>query len=230
MGRKKKYLTEEERVEARRESQKRWMEKNKEKKAAYMAKYYRNTKEERAEYNRERGKQYYKKNKETILEKCKEYRDKNKEKTLEYQYKYRSIPIGRATMLLNGYRNADKEHNRGECTLTAEWIVEHIFSQPCAYCGESDWNKLGCNRLDNSKPHTPDNVEPCCWKCNDRLGIVERSKKVLQYALDGEFVKEWDSISECEKNGFHRKCIRNCCNGKQKLYKGFIWRYKEEVA
>lgn len=29
---------------------------------------------------------------------------------------------------------------------------------------------MDCNRIDNSKPHTKDNVEPCCKSCNSRLG------------------------------------------------------------
>ena len=48
----------------------------------------------------------------------------------------------------------------------ARWIVENIYTKPCPHCGETDWHNLGCNRLDNSKPHTIDNVEPCCFHCN----------------------------------------------------------------
>ena len=52
----------------------------------------------------------------------------------------------------------------------AKWIVDNIYSKTCTHCGESDWHKLGCNRLDNTKPHTKDNVEPCCQHCNCVLG------------------------------------------------------------
>ena len=82
---------------------------------------------------------------------------------------YNKTPKGRAVYLLNRYKSSDKEHNRGESDLTSQWIVENIFSKPCAHCGETDWRKIGCNRLDNSKPHTMDNVEPCCGKCNIKL-------------------------------------------------------------
>lgn len=82
---------------------------------------------------------------------------------------YNKTPKGRAVYLLNRYKSSDKEHNRGESDLTSQWIVENIFSKPCAHCGETDWRKIGCNRLDNDKPHTMDNVEPCCGKCNRKL-------------------------------------------------------------
>lgn len=88
---------------------------------------------------------------------------------IEYVKKWQSTPKGRASHLLNSYKQSDKLAQRGECTLTAQYIVDNIFSKSCVHCGETDWKKLGCNRLDNSKPHTPDNVEPCCFRCNTRL-------------------------------------------------------------
>ena len=56
------------------------------------------------------------------------------------------------------------------------------------------------------------------------------SKPVLQFTLDGEFVREWPSIQECGRNGFNQRNIVSCCNGKLKTYKGYIWRYKKEVV
>lgn len=82
---------------------------------------------------------------------------------------YNKTPKGRAVYLLNRYKSSDKEHNRGESDLTSQWIVENIFSKPCAHCGISGWEVIGCNRIDNDKPHTKDNVEPCCGKCNRKL-------------------------------------------------------------
>ena len=70
-------------------------------------------------------------------------------------------------------------YNRGECTLTPDWIVEHIFNQPCHYCGKTDWTKMGCDRIDNSLPHTQDNVVPCCAECN---------RKKARYSYD-EYMK-----------------------------------------
>ena len=53
-----------------------------------------------------------------------------------------------------------------------------------------------------------------------------RSKPVLQFTLDGEFVREYPSVSECERNGFNRSAVCLCCNGKLPHYKGYIWKYK----
>ena len=54
-----------------------------------------------------------------------------------------------------------------------------------------------------------------------------QSKPVLQFTLDGKFVREWESFSDCEKNGFCASHICKCCQGKRKTHKGFRWKYKE---
>ena len=77
------------------------------------------------------------------------------------------------------------------------------------------------------------NLEWCSNEYNNRYGTrIERtSKPVLQYTLDGEFVKEWHSTMECyRKNGFNCSNISKCCR-KLEHYKsayGYIWRYKNE--
>lgn len=138
---------------------------------------------------------------------------------------YYATQKGRAKCLLQRYNKADEEHNRGKGDLTRQWIIEHIFTQPCVHCGETDWHKLGCNRLDNSLPHTMNNVEPCCWKCNREIEWNAKCKKVYQYTLEGEFVKEWPSINEAGRNGFCYKHISSCCLGRRKTHKGYIWSY-----
>lgn len=53
------------------------------------------------------------------------------------------------------------------------------------------------------------------------------SKKVLQFTKSGEFIKEWPSMSEAERElGIAKSNICKCCNGKIKSAGGFIWMYK----
>lgn len=60
-----------------------------------------------------------------------------------------------------------------------------------------------------------------------RPDVAERfSQKVLQFTLDGKLVKEWPSAMECSRNGFNQGHITECCGGKRKKHKGFIWKYK----
>lgn len=156
------------------------------------------------------------------------YYQKHKEEQLKKVKEYQKTKIGKATKIMNDCKKNDRKHGRGEGDLTAEWIVENIFSKPCAHCGETDWRKIGCNRLDNTKPHTMDNVEPCCWECNNKLGHECRKKKVYQFTIEGELVAVW----ECAKDAADAiRCsnttISDCCRGELKTCKGYIWKYLE---
>ena len=52
------------------------------------------------------------------------------------------------------------------------------------------------------------------------------SKKVLQFSLTGDFIREWPSTAECGRNGFNRSHIAACCRGERKSAGGYIWMYK----
>lgn len=171
---KKKYFTEEEKKKAHREANRRYYQEHKEKTKEATRRWRENHVEAVAEIS----KRYRKKNLEKVKGLQKHWRENNKEKAKEATRRWReeNPMLYRANNLVSAYRQCDRKANRGQCTLTSQWIVENIFSQPCVHCGESDWTKIGCNRLDNSKPHTEDNVEPCCFECNIKLGVKDRKR------------------------------------------------------
>lgn len=113
-----------------------------------------------------------------------------------------------------------------------EWIIENIFSKPCAHCGKEGWDIIGCNRLDNSKPHTKDNVEPCCKDCNDKMAAIWKktyyAERVDQIEkVTGEIVNQWLSSREAEEiGGFNSGAIIACANGRKSYHthKGHIWK------
>lgn len=144
----------------------------------------------------------------------------------EYNRQRKHTPMGRADNLLQSYNRKDKKYNRGKGDLTARWIVDNIFPKPCTYCGKSGWEIMGCNRIDDSKPHTKDNVEPCCKACNDKLGGRSKSKRVDQISpIDGEVIESYSSIFEARKNGFWHGDIIKCLNGLQETHKDYIWKH-----
>ena len=80
-------------------------------------------------------------------------------------------------------------------------------------------------------------IEWCDGKYNHNYGTINEriskantngkcSKPVLQFTLDGEFVREYPSTHECERNGFEHSGVIRCCKGKQKTHKGFKFMYK----
>ena len=55
-----------------------------------------------------------------------------------------------------------------------------------------------------------------------------RSKPVLQLSLSGELIREWPSLSECDRNGFNQGAVSRCCNGKLPHYKGFRFMFADD--
>ena len=190
----------------------------------YYRKYYQEHKEKILESQKKWNKKDRLQNKEKYLEKSKTYYANNKEYFKIKHDEYSKTPMGRASYLLQAYKREDRKRNRGEVDFDAKWIVENIFSKPCAHCGKEGWKVIGCNRLDNSKPHTKDNVEPCCFDCNNKQGRLKN--KIYQYTTNNELVKIWESYKELENNGYYIHNISKCCNGRRKTHKGYKWSYE----
>ena len=58
----------------------------------------------------------------------------------------------------------------------------------------------------------------------DPIEIKPVKKRVLQYDLDGNFIKEWESYTECRKE---YKNVGHCLSGKIKTCKGYRFVYKD---
>lgn len=153
----------------RKEYQRIWYQNNKAKKAEQKRKNRAANREEYNKYNRE----YVKK-----------WREKNKERFLEYRDNYEKTPYGRASKLCSNYKSDDRIKGRPGNNLTTEWILENIIHSSCIYCGESDYLKLGCDRVDNSLAHTQENCVCSCWDCNN-----DRQKKGMSVDEYKEYKK-----------------------------------------
>ena len=69
-------------------------------------------------------------------------------------------------------------------------------------------------------------------------GIINKNKTVIQMTLEGEFIAEWKSATDCAKQTeFNQSGIQYACNGGYfdktrnkwhniSQYKGFLWKYK----
>ena len=75
------------------------------------------------------------------------------------------------------------------------------------------------------------NLEWCDAKYNHNYGTInERISNslkipILQYDLDGNFIREWPSASDVGKEV--KSFICRCLKGKNKTAYGYIWKYKE---
>ena len=96
---------------------------------------------------------------------------------------------------------------------------------------------LQVNHKDECKHHNwVSNLEWCDAKYNSNYGthsqrvsqtLRDKSVNILQYTLDGEFVKEWNSqIEICEELNIKPTALCNALNGRSNNSAGFIWKYK----
>ncbi len=53
-------------------------------------------------------------------------------------------------------------------------------------------------------------------------------KKVIQYNMSGEFIQIYNSIRETHQLKSETTGISECCKGKNKVARGYIWRYYKE--
>lgn len=185
------------------------------------------TKEEKQKRDREKAKRWYHRHKEKAKELSRAYYHKHKEERYDYHKSYTKTPMGRAVIMVRNHKMEDKKHNRGEVNYDAKWVVENILNKPCVHCGETDWHNIGCNRIDNTKPHTKDNVEPCCFKCNLKLNGKDCSKKTYQYTSDKQLIRVYRNLKEASQyTGIPASTIQYNRIKNNITKQGYIWSLK----
>lgn len=133
--------------------------------------------------------------------------------------------------LKKGYYQVGLRKNNKRKWITIHRLVAITFIENknnYKYINHKDENKLNNN---------VENLEWCTMLYNNTYGtrikkvIDKTGKKVLQFDLDNNFIKEYNSISEAQRQT-NIKSISNislCCNGKYKQAGGYIWKFKGVV-
>lgn len=134
-----------------------------------------------------------------------------------------------------GYLRVDlSKKGRGNLSFVHRLVAETFLDNP---------DNLPCvnHRDENPLNNRVENLEWCTHLYNmnygtrnERIGISNKngklSKTVYQYTLDGEFVREWESTSEIQRQtGWWNGNISNCCLGRTKTAYGFRWSYKNKI-
>lgn len=85
-------------------------------------------------------------------------------------------------------------------------------------------NKKRANKISKSLLGKSKTKEHSLNISKNSKGITRNQKPVNQYDLNGNFIKEWSSITEAKK--YIKADINAFLVGKQKTAGGFIWKYK----
>lgn len=88
---------------------------------------------------------------------------------------------------------------------------------------------------ENKTNNSVENLEWCTSQYNCHYGTRikrfsdNKKKKIYQFDLDENFIREWKSAVDIEKEiGLEKSNIRSCCRGEIRKAYGFIWRYANE--
>lgn len=143
---------------------------------------------------------------------------------------------------MNGYKFVRLSKNN----TIKQYLVHRLVATAFI---ENPNNYKEINHKDENKSNNKlDNLEWCSHNYNinygtgnERRSISEKGKKkngnyknishigkkILQYDLQGNFIREWESISKASKILKLNK-IWEVCNKKRNKCGNFIWKYKEE--
>ena len=121
----------------------------------------------------------------------------------------------------------DKKQNR--CSihrLVAENFLNNKGNK--TQVNHKDGNKKN-NHINNLEWVT--NKENCNHAVKHDLFHKRKNKKILQFSLDGKFIKRWDALCDIQDElGLNKKTIWETLNDNRRTQShGFRWKYEEEV-
>ena len=88
---------------------------------------------------------------------------------------------------------------------------------------------------ENVKNNVYSNLEWCTAKYNCNYGTrlqriaVKNNKPILQFDLNGNFIKEYESITQASKElNIKLNYISSCCLGRRRKTKGYVFKFKND--
>ena len=115
-----------------------------------------------------------------------------------------------------------RKANKGR-VIGAEWRKHMSESGKGRIFSEEHKAKLALSKIGEKNPMYNKHLS------KKAIGqIKERARNILQYDLNGNFIKEWRCIGDItEYYNIDASCIYRCCLNITKSSKGYIWRYKD---
>ena len=138
-------------------------------------------------------------------------------------------------------------HHRRETVLSRKDLIEigEYYNRPACeliFLTQAEHRRIHMkgNKINLGKHHSEAAKKKMSESRKGKPMSEERKKKlseslkgkyvkiILQYQKNGEFIKEWSSLTLAAKElGIAVSNISYCCSGKRKFAGNFIWRYKK---
>lgn len=136
------------------------------------------------------------------------------------------VKILKPGKLNNGYLKVTLfKDGKPKTFLVHRLVAEHFIPNPL--------NLPQVNHKDENKENNCfENLEWCDAKYNSNYGTRTKKtcKKVYQYDKQGNFIREWESTMDVERElSYLHGNISQCCNRKRKSVHGFIWSYNKPL-
>jgi hypothetical protein len=161
---------------------------------------------------------------------------------------YRKTKKGLVYSIYSNQTLHSKQKGKSKPSYSLNELRTWLFSQELFHKLYDNWVESGYDRMlipsidrkNDYKSYSFDNIQLMTWKENMEKGSFDRinginnklSKAVIQYDLEGNFIKEYYSIMQASRdNKISDSNISSVCSGKRfKTAGGFIWKYKNEQS
>lgn len=149
---------------------------------------------------------------------------------------------GHIIQLYSSQRKASRLKNYPMPNYTSKELIAWCLNQDVYHQLHKQWEKSGyskdlspsCDRLDDYKPYTLDNLQIVTWSENlenewyrRKNGINKKqSKEIGQYTMCMEYITSYPSIREASRaTNTNYGNLGECCRGKTSHAGGFIWKF-----
>ncbi len=156
----------------------------------------------------------------------------------------------RVTKIRQMYKNQRKSSKRRghpAPNYTVDELIKWCLDQPLYHSLYTDWKAShfptwlapSCNRIDDYKPYTLDNIQLMTWKENSTKAYTDKCDGTLRKQLrgvvqidekTGHIVEHYSMQSASRKTGVSQPNIHKVCNKQRKSAGGYKWEYKQPVT
>lgn len=151
---------------------------------------------------------------------------------------------GLISMIYRGQVRGSKIRNHCRPNYSKKELKLWILSQPNFNDLHNQWVKSNykkdlkpsCDRIDDYKSYSLDNIKLVTWYENRIRYFIDmknginkkRLTPVVQLDLDGNFIKNFNSIEDAKINTNKGSAVWHVCNGFNNSAGGFKWMYKSD--